>query len=160
MARITKEGTNIEFNQVRGMIRKEIIERYGGISKFLHSEKGEELGGMKMKINISEFINDCELSKGEIIKYLGISRSTFYALYKGEATSIQFETLQKLCVLFHCTPNDLFTDYSKSKKDNSQLPKEEFAKDAHVSFGEIIDEVFSERVKALIKEYNEKDDTK
>ena len=31
---------------------------------------------MKMKINISEFINDCELSKGEIIKYLGISRST------------------------------------------------------------------------------------
>lgn len=113
-----------------------------------------------MKINISEFINDCELSKGEIIKYLGISRSTFYALYKGEATSIQFETLQKLCVLFHCTPNDLFTGYSKSKKDNSQLLKEDFARDAHVSFGEIIDEVFSERVKALIKEYNEKDDTK
>ena len=68
--------------------------------------------------------------------------------------------LFKNFVLFHCTPNDLFTDYSKSKKDNSQLPKEEFAKDAHVSFGEIIDEVFSERVKALIKEYNEKDDTK
>ena len=44
--------------------------------------------------------------------------------------------------------------------DNSQLLKEGFARDAHVSFGEIIDEVFSERVKALIKEYNEKDDTK
>lgn len=113
-----------------------------------------------MKINISEFIDDCELSKGEIIKYLGISRSTFYALYKGEATSIQFETLQKLCVLFHCTPNDLFTGYSKTKKDNPKLSKEEFAIDAHISFGEIIDEVFSERVKALIKEYNEKDDTK
>lgn len=50
MARITKEGENIEFNKVRGMVRKEIIERYGGISKFLHSEKGKELGGMKMKI--------------------------------------------------------------------------------------------------------------
>ena len=56
-------------------------------------------GGMKMKINISEFINDCELSKGEIIKYLGISRSTFYALYKGEATVFNLKLFKTLCFI-------------------------------------------------------------
>lgn len=89
MARITKEGANIDFNQVRGMIRKEIIERYGGISKFLRSEKGEELGGMKMKIYLYDtgpvnfdFISAlCKfLGIGVLSRKIVVSRSFSYRL--------------------------------------------------------------------------------
>lgn len=90
MARITKEGENIEFNKVRGMVRKEIIERYGGISKFLHSEKGEELGGIKMKIYLYDtgpvnfdFISTlCKFFDiGALSRKIVVSRSFSYRLH-------------------------------------------------------------------------------
>lgn len=89
MARITKDGVSIEFNQVREMIRKEIVERYGSIAKFLHSEKGEELGGYKMKVYLYntgpinfEFISGlCTfLGIGELSRKIVVSRSFSYRL--------------------------------------------------------------------------------
>lgn len=50
MAKVSKDGTSVEFNEVRGMLRKEIEKRYGSIPKFLNSEKGEEFGGAKIKV--------------------------------------------------------------------------------------------------------------
>lgn len=89
MARITKEGVNIEFNQVREMVRKEIIERYGSVAKFLHSEKGEELGGMKIKIylydtgpvNFDVISALCKfLGIGDLSRKIVVSRSFSYRL--------------------------------------------------------------------------------
>lgn len=89
MARITKEGANIEFNQVRGMVRKEIIEKYGGVAKFLHSEKGKELGGIKMKIYLYDtgpvnfdFISAlCKfLGIGDLSRKIVVSRAFSYRL--------------------------------------------------------------------------------
>lgn len=89
MARITKDGENIEFNQVREMVRKAIIERYGSIAKFLHSEKGEEFGGYKMKIYLYatgpvnfDFIGAlCKfLGIGELSRKIVVSRSFLYRL--------------------------------------------------------------------------------
>lgn len=89
MARITKEGVNIEFNQVRGMVRKEIIEKYGGVAKFLHSEKGKELGGIKMKIYLYDtgpvnfdFISAlCKfLGVGDLSRKIVVSRTFSYRL--------------------------------------------------------------------------------
>lgn len=89
MARITKEGTSIEFNQVREMVRKEIIERYGGISKFLHTEKGKEFGGPKVKVylydtgpvNFDVICNLCKfLGIGDLSRKIVVSRSFSYRL--------------------------------------------------------------------------------
>lgn len=89
MARITKDGVSVEFNQVREMVRKEIVERYGSIAKFLHSEKGEELGGYKMKLYLYntgpvnfDFISACAkfLGIGELSRKIVVSRSFSYRL--------------------------------------------------------------------------------
>ena len=88
MAKVNSEV--VEFNQVRGMVRKEIIERYGGISKFLQSKKGEELGGMKMKIYLYdtglvnfEFISAlCKFfGIGDLSRKIVVSRRFLYSLH-------------------------------------------------------------------------------
>ena len=89
MAKVRKSDTSVEFNQVRGMIRKEITERYGGISKFLNSEKGKEFGGIKIKIylydtgpvNFEVISGLCKfLGIGELTRKIVVSRCFSYQL--------------------------------------------------------------------------------
>lgn len=95
MAKRTKESSNIEFNVVRGMVRKELIERYGGIAKFLHSEKGKEFGGDKIKnylydtgpINYEVISGLCKfLGLGELTRKIVVSRSFSYCLRTSDPT--------------------------------------------------------------------------
>lgn len=37
------------FMEIRQKVRSEIEKRYGGVAKFLNSDKGKEFGGMKIK---------------------------------------------------------------------------------------------------------------
>lgn len=66
------EEKTVEFNNVRKMLRDKIVERYGSVSKFLHSEKGEEFGGMKMKVFLYDTgsVNFNYISK--LCKFFGI----------------------------------------------------------------------------------------
>lgn len=89
MARVTKDGSSVEFNQVRGMVRKELTERYGGVSKFLHSEKGKEFGGIEAKIylydtgpvNFGIISGLCKfLGIGDLTRKIVVSRSYLYRL--------------------------------------------------------------------------------
>ena len=41
-------------------------------------------------------------------KKIDLARSTLYRLYNNEATRIDFDSIEKLCKLLDCTPNDLF----------------------------------------------------
>lgn len=41
-------------------------------------------------------------------KQTDLARSTLYRLYNNEATRIDFDSIEKLCKLLDCTPNDLF----------------------------------------------------
>ena len=91
MAKINKEGTAVEFNEVRAMIRKELNDRFGGVAKFLNSEKGKELGGMKIKIylydtgpvNFDVIKNLCSyLGIGDFTRKIVVSRSFSYRLNK------------------------------------------------------------------------------
>ena len=87
--KLKTDGTDIQFNEVRGMVRKELIERYGGIAKFLHSEKGKEFGGLKIKnylydtgpINYEVISGLCKfLGLGELTRKIVVSRSFSYRL--------------------------------------------------------------------------------
>lgn len=91
MAKRTKDGVAVEFNDVREMLRKEIEKKYGGISKFLNSEKGKEFGGMKIKIYLYntgpvnyEIVNKlCRFfGIGELTRKIVVTRSVSYRLNK------------------------------------------------------------------------------
>ena len=41
-------------------------------------------------------------------KKVDLARSTLYRLYNNEATRIDFDSIEKLCRLLECTPNELF----------------------------------------------------
>ena len=89
MARLTKEGETVELNKVRGMIRKEIEKRYGGVAKFLNSEKGKEFGGIKNRVylydsgpvNFEVISSLCKfLGIGDLSRKIVVSRSCQYRL--------------------------------------------------------------------------------
>ena len=48
------------------------------------------------------------MTVAETAKLAGVSYNTIYALYHDKTAGIEFETLNKLCFVFDCTPNDLF----------------------------------------------------
>ena len=91
MAKKKTTGEEIQLNKVREMIRSEIDKNYGGITKFLNSDKGKSLGGKKIRC----YLYDSGAVNYEVIrklcKYLGIgvltrkivvSRTILYQLDK------------------------------------------------------------------------------
>lgn len=96
MAQKTKiETPSIEFNKVRGMIREELNKRYGGVTKFLTSDKGNRMGGMKIKIYLYdtgpvnfEVIRElCKfLGIGEFTRKIAVVRSVSYHLTNNPKT--------------------------------------------------------------------------
>ena len=91
MAKVKKEDSSVEFNKVREMVRKELESKYGGVSKFLHSEKGKEFGGFKIKIYLYDSgpINFDVISRlctflgiGELSRKIIVKRNVFYSLKK------------------------------------------------------------------------------
>lgn len=85
----TKKEKDVEFNEVRRMLRKEIENKFGGVAKFLNSEKGEEFGGMKIKIYLYDTgpVNFEVISKlckyfgvGELSRKIVVTRTVSYRL--------------------------------------------------------------------------------
>lgn len=60
---------------------------------------------------------------------LQVSKPTYYKLYNGTSTGIQLDTLEKICKLFKCTPNDVITGYEDLYND--ELP-DDFITDLEV----------------------------
>ena len=73
-----------------------------------------------MKISIKNLVDRSHLLKNDIMNRLQISKPTYYKLYNGTSTGIQLDTLEKICKLFKCTPNDVITGYEDLYND--ELP--------------------------------------
>lgn len=43
-----------------------------------------------------------------LYKQLGMSYQNFSRMINNETKSIRYENIEAMCLLFHCTPNDLF----------------------------------------------------
>ena len=52
-------------------------------------------------------------------KKVDLARSTLYRLYNNEATRIDFDSIEKLCKLLECTPNDLFIISEDGSEDKN-----------------------------------------
>lgn len=72
-----------------------------------------------MELNFKKYIDKSGLTQTKIAEMTGLSFPTINSLYKGSSKSIYFDTLEKLCNILKCTPNDLF-GYKANEYDNIQ----------------------------------------
>ena len=63
---------------------------------------------MKVELNIKKLMEEKNLTKYWLVKKLETDYRYATKLIENETKSINFEMIGKLCVLFECTPNDLF----------------------------------------------------
>lgn len=60
-----------------------------------------------LKINIQEKMNEKGLNKNQFAKLMQIGYPAACALYDGKTTRISFDTLENICKVLECTPNDI-----------------------------------------------------
>lgn len=89
---------------------------------------------------------------------IGLSPQTAKTLAKGDALTIKFAHLEKICLALNCTPNDLF-DWQPNAvplvaetHSLNSLKRDETAKDLTKLLKEIPMDKFSEKLESIIDE--------
>lgn len=68
-----------------------------------------------MRLNLQQLLDEHEITKYRFAKELDMSYAFVHRMCKGDTTGIQFDTLEKICNYFNCTPNDvLIPDITES----------------------------------------------
>lgn len=62
-----------------------------------------------LKINIQHKLKEKGLNKNQFAKLMQIGYPAACALYDGTTTRISFDTLENICKVLECTPNDILT---------------------------------------------------
>lgn len=57
--------------------------------------------------HLSTLMGKNKMKIADVARETGLNRSTITALYNEDATRIDMETIEKLCVLFNCEVGDL-----------------------------------------------------
>lgn len=60
-----------------------------------------------LKINIQNKLSEKNLNKNQFSKLMQIGYPAACALYDGVTTRISFDTLENICKVLECTPNDI-----------------------------------------------------
>lgn len=61
-----------------------------------------------IKLNVLELLKKKDKSKYWLFMQLGMSYQNFNNMVNNRTKSIRYETMEALCQIFECTPNDLF----------------------------------------------------
>ncbi len=61
-----------------------------------------------VKLNVLELLEKRQKSKYWLYMQLGMSYQNFNNMVNNKTKSIRYETLEALCQIFECTPNELF----------------------------------------------------
>lgn len=61
-----------------------------------------------IKLRVKEILDKKGKTKYWLYKQLGMSYQNFSKMINNETKSIRYENIETLCLLFSCTPNDLF----------------------------------------------------
>ncbi len=59
-------------------------------------------------LNVKELLERKGKTKYWLYKQLGMSYQNFNKMINNQTKSIRYENIETLCLLFECTPNDLF----------------------------------------------------
>ena len=60
-----------------------------------------------IKLNIKNKLAEKGLNKNQFSKLVQIGYPAACAIYDGETTKISFDTLERICKVLECTPNDI-----------------------------------------------------
>ncbi len=61
-----------------------------------------------IKLNVLHLLEQHGKTKYWLYKQLGMSYQNFNKMIHNQTKSIRYENIETLCLLFDCTPNDLF----------------------------------------------------
>ncbi len=61
-----------------------------------------------IKLRVLELLEQNGKTKYWLYKQLGMSYQNFNKMVNNETKSIRYENIETLCLLFNCTPNELF----------------------------------------------------
>ncbi len=61
-----------------------------------------------IKLNVLKLLEKNGRTKYWLYKQLGMSYQNFSKMVNNQTKSIRYENIETLCLLFDCTPNDLF----------------------------------------------------
>ncbi len=62
-----------------------------------------------IKLNALELLRKNGKTKYWLYKQLGMSYQNFSRMVNNQTKSIRYENIETMCLLFGCTPNELFT---------------------------------------------------
>ena len=60
-----------------------------------------------MRLNIKDKMAEKGLNKNQLAKLTQINYPNICKIYDGETTNIRFETMEALCRVLECTPNEI-----------------------------------------------------
>lgn len=63
---------------------------------------------LMLKLRVLELLEKNGKTKYWLYKQLGMSYQNFNKMVNNETKSIRYENIETLCLLFNCTPNELF----------------------------------------------------
>lgn len=69
-----------------------------------------------MKLEVKRYVDENYQNINQFAVALGIGYQAACKIYNGETTKIAFDTLEKMCELFNCTPNDLLISTKQPQK--------------------------------------------
>lgn len=61
-----------------------------------------------VKLNVLQLLEKQGRTKYWLYKQLGMSYQNFSRMVNNETKSIRYESIETLCLLLNCTPNELF----------------------------------------------------
>ena len=78
-----------------------------------------------LKLNVLELLKEKERTKYWLFVQLGMPYTNYNNLIMNRTKSIKYETIEKLCKILECKPNDLFIQVSGEppKKQPSKITK-------------------------------------
>ena len=65
-------------------------------------------GYLMLKLRVTELLAEQDKTKYWLYKQLNMSYQNFNRMINNETKSIRYENIEAMCLLFHCTPNELF----------------------------------------------------
>lgn len=72
-----------------------------------------------LKLNVLALLEEQGRTKYWLYKQLGMSYQNFNNMVQNKTKSIRYETLETMCQLLNCTPNDLFViDWDEPEQEN------------------------------------------
>lgn len=61
-----------------------------------------------IKLNVLNLLGEKGKTKYWLYKQLGMSYQNFNKMINNQTQSIRYDNIEAMCIIFDCTPNDLF----------------------------------------------------